>query len=347
MAKRNQPNKAKQIVKQERARANAMIAEANAAQVSTPTRPASIPTSSVDAGSGRSYDYRPINTSKGVFWSAGSMSDDAVRSYLEGKDRTGFNMAGTSAFEPQTAAAAASSKPKSLGQGLRIAGGGGGISKSELDKIVGTKTDPSKVIRQLDKINAKRIEEGKTGISLKSGAANKLIRKASKAALDPFGRGIDFGTGRIGLQLQNLIGDPGSPGYLRQGQRIGAREAVEPTFLAKGMDIGPKGRQQVRGIGKQYEVPARLTGAEPTAGETVSGVGGTTVGGTTAGETAPVEPIVPEEPIDTSLSSGAGGLDLASWATGFKRAKSARQKAGKGAQGLASMKKSPFTSWYK
>jgi len=285
MAKRNQPNKAKQIVRQERARANAMIAEANAV---APAR--------------------------------------------------------TSAAAP-SAAAPSTPKVKSLGQGLRIAGGGGGISKSELDKIVGTKTDPGKIIRQLDKINAKLSEKDKTGISLKSGAANKLIRKASKVGPDPFGRGIDFGTGRIGLQLQNLIGDPGSPGYLRQGQRQGAREAVDPTILAKGMDIGPKGQMQVRGIGKQYEVPARLTGAEPTAEEVPAG--GTEVGGTTAGETAPEEPIVPVEPIDTSLSSGAGGLDLASWATGFKRAKSARQKAGRGAQGLASMKKSPFTSWYK
>ena len=49
--------------------------------------------------------------------------------------------------------------------------------------------------------------------------------------------------------------------------------------------------------------------------------------------------------VDTSLSSGAGGLDLASWATGFKRARSARQKAGKGAQGLTSQKKAPFKSW--
>ena len=255
----------------------------------------------------------------------------------------------TSAATPSAATPSATTpstpKVKGLGQGLRIAGGGYGIGKSELDTLVGTKTDPGKIIRQLDKINEKLAKKDKTGISLKSGAANKLIRKASKAALDPFGRGIDFGTGRIGLQIQSMLGDPGSPGYLRQGQRIGAREAVEPTFLAKGMDLGPKGREQVRGVGKQYEVPARLLGTETPAEEVPAG--DTEVGGTTAGETAPVEPIVPEEPIDTSLSSGAGGLDLASWATGFKRAKSARQKAGRGAQGLASMKKSPFTSWYK
>jgi hypothetical protein len=227
---------------------------------------------------------------------------------------------------------------------LRIAGGGYGIGRRELDTLVGTKTDPGKIIRRLDKINAKLSEKDKTGISLKSGAVNKLIRKASK--LNPFERSqLNFGTGRLGMQIQGMLGDPGFAGAMIQGRRVGAREAVEPTFLAKGMDLGPKGREQVRGVGKQYEVPARLLGTETPAEEVPAG--DTEAGGTTAGETAPVEPIVPEEPIDTSLSSGAGGLDLASWATGFRRAKSARQRAGRGAQGLASMKKSPFTSWYK
>jgi hypothetical protein len=53
----------------------------------------------------------------------------------------------------------------------------------------------------------------------------------------------------------------------------------------------------------------------------------------------------PEEEIDRSASSGAGGLDLASWATGFRKARSARQKSGRSAQGLASQKKNPFKSW--
>jgi hypothetical protein len=53
----------------------------------------------------------------------------------------------------------------------------------------------------------------------------------------------------------------------------------------------------------------------------------------------------PVEEVDRSASSGAGGLDLASWATGFKKARSARQKSGRSAQGLASQKKNPFKSW--
>jgi hypothetical protein len=249
----------------------------------------------------------------------------------------------------QAAAAPARTTPKvkGLGQGLRIAGGGYGIGKSELDTIVGTKTDPGKIIRRLDKINANLAKKDKTGISLKSGAANKLIRKASKAALDPFGRGIDFGTGRMGLQIQSMLGDPGSRGAMIKGQRVGERAAVEPTFFAKGMDLGPKGRPQVRGIGKQYEVPDRLLNGDIVD----DGNNNTTTDDDpTTGSTVEDDlPIIPEEEeeVDKSLSSGAGGLDLASWATGFRRARSSRQKSGRGAQGLASMKKSPFTSWFK
>ena len=57
------------------------------------------------------------------------------------------------------------------------------------------------------------------------------------------------------------------------------------------------------------------------------------------------ETTAPEGGENNSASSGAGGLDLASWATSFKRARSARQKLGSRAQGLASQKKNPFKSW--
>jgi hypothetical protein len=65
------------------------------------------------------------------------------------------------------------------------------------------------------------------------------------------------------------------------------------------------------------------------------------------GDNTPITPEIPapEEEIDRSASSGAGGLDLASWATSFRKARSARQKSGRPAQGLASQKKNPFKSW--
>jgi len=246
---------------------------------------------------------------------------------------------------------------KNLGQGLRIAGGGYGIGGKELNTIAGlgkdkVKVSPDKVIRKLDKINTKLAERDKTGISLKSGAVNKLIRKTSK--LNPFERSqLNFGTGRLGMQIQSMLGDPGSPGYMRHGQQVGGRAAVEPTYLRRGVDLDPKGREVNRGIGKQYEVPDRLLNGDTTDDTTTGGDGTDTIAGgdgtdtITGGDGEDVLPIIPEEKVDNSLSSGAGGLDLASWATGFRRARSSRQKAGRGAQGLASQKKSPFTSWFK
>ena len=231
---------------------------------------------------------------------------------------------------------------KGVGQGLRIAGAGG-LSKGELKTISDVSgKDPGKIIGKLDKINEKLAGKDKTGITLRSGAANMLIKKGSKP-----GRSFDFGAGPTGSVLAGMMGDPGSPGTWIKGQKQGVREAVEPTFFAKGMDLGPGGKETVRGVGKQYELPKRFDPKDPAPKDPIEKVIGEPdikVDPNTLNTED--EPIIPEpEPVDTSLSSGAGGLDLASWATGFKRAKSARQKAGKGAQGLASQKKSPFKSW--
>ena len=234
---------------------------------------------------------------------------------------------------------------KGVGQGLRIAGADG-LSKGDLKTISDASgKDPGKIIGKLDKINEKLAGKDKTGITLRSGAANMLIKKGSKP-----GRSFDFGAGPTGSVLAGMMGDPGSPGTWIKGQKQGVREAVEPTFFAKGIDLGPGGKETVRGVGKQYKLPKRFRDDTTVDDTTVDDDGtgdGTGDGTITGGGGEDVLPIIPEpEPVDTSLSSGAGGLDLASWATGFKRAKSARQKAGKGAKGLASMKKDfKFKSW--
>jgi hypothetical protein len=110
-----------------------------------------------------------------------------------------------------------------------------------------------------------------------------------------------------------------------------------------------------KGVGEQYELPKRFRDEEevvekdpiekvvsepdkpdgPTGGDTPNT-------GDDLTETTEEDPV---EAVDRSASSGAGGLDLASWATGFKKARSARQKSGRNAQGLASQKKNPFKSW--
>jgi hypothetical protein len=114
-----------------------------------------------------------------------------------------------------------------------------------------------------------------------------------------------------------------------------------------------------KGTGQQYELPKRFRDEEEVVekrriqskrwlvsltkpDDTTTKIGDTPNTGDDLTETTEEDPV---EAVDRSASSGAGGLDLASWATGFRKARSARQKSGRPAQGLASQKKNPFKSW--
>jgi hypothetical protein len=254
---------------------------------------------------------------------------------------------------------------KGLGQGIRLAGENG-LGKRDYKTIAETtgKSD-EKIIGKLDKINTKLEEKGKAGIDLKSGTGNMLVRNAQKSPPKYRGFGADskaslFGEGAIGSTLQSMISRPGTPGTWRQGQLIGGREA-EPGFnpggspdknrLISGTVIRPTGNIANKGTGQQYELPKRFRDEEEVVEkdpiEKVFSDPDEPAGPTGGDETIEtIEEIPePEEEIDRSASSGAGGLDLASWATGFKKARSARQKSGRSAQGSASQKKNPFKSW--
>jgi hypothetical protein len=238
---------------------------------------------------------------------------------------------------------------KGLGQGIRIAGGGGGLSKSELNTLMESGKNQGQIIRQLDKVNAKLKDQDKGSINLKSGAANMLIRQANKNRTNLLGRrDFEFGTGRIGQQLGDMSGlnTPITSPNRRVFNSPQRGEEFTPEFLDRGMDLTGRGAtgKTVRGVGKGYDVPDRfLPKPEPEP----------ELEPQPQPEPEPEEvfeePVIPEpepeEEQDRSASSGAGGLDLASWATGFKKARSARQRAGRPAQGLASQKKNPFKSW--
>ena len=251
---------------------------------------------------------------------------------------------------------------KGARQAMRIAGGDGGITRQEMNTIMDTSgKNAGKFIQNLDKVNANLKAKGKTGINLRGGAANMLIKDANKNRTNFVGRrDFDFGSGRLGTQLSDMSGlntpinIPNRKVFnsldwssepLRPGERAPANSGrvrdVMSERLPRGMDLMPSGRQTVRGFGKQYEVPERFNppGEETAPEETPD----------TTPEEVIEEPVTPEpepeEEQDRSASSGAGGLDLASWATGFKKARSARQRAGRQAQGLSSQKKSPFKSW--
>ena len=145
-----------------------------------------------------------------------------------------------------------------------------------------------------------------------------------------------------------MLSTPANAGTWIKGQLVGGREA-DPGFnpggkadknrMIGGTALRPSGQIAVKGAGEQYEMPKRFKGEEEVVEDTKVDTDVDTDVDTELPE--PIE----EEEIDLSASSGAGGLDLASWATGFKKARSARQKSGRSAQGLASQKKNPFKSW--
>ena len=254
----------------------------------------------------------------------------------------------SSGASPAAGAVNTTIKPevKGVGQGLRIAGGGG-ITREELDTIMDvSKMDSGKVIQRLDAVNAKLKANDKTGINLRSGAANLLINQASKAP--PKGRWaptVDFGKGAIGKALQGMLGSIGSGGYInpQSGQQM-FTPGVAPTRLARGMDLMPSGRQTVRGMGKQYQVPERfMPKTEVTPGDTSTVAGSDGTDGIDNTTPTPVDTPIPEEETkqDININMPGSPLDLASWATGYRAARSSRKRAGRSAQGLASNRVAP------
>lgn len=219
---------------------------------------------------------------------------------------------------------------KNQGGGVKAAirqAGQGGISKGELRQISkDTGASGSKVIEKLDKVNQNLKSKDKTGISLNSGAANMLIKKAQKATPKSLGyQPVSFGSGRIGSTLMDMIGTPGSPGSMIKGQRVGARDAVAPELMIGGTAIRPGGRQTVRGFGKQFQGGPNTsplpndppqTDPIPTDGEITP---------------TPIDPILPpeeEEPTDPMIGMMAGGGMGAAGANKLGRARSRVRRLG-------------------
>ena len=237
---------------------------------------------------------------------------------------------------------------------------GKNISNKEMQKIV--KKSGGSTSKALDKISSvqqSRKEAGKTAPSVGSKAANKIIKQAQSTPAGVY----QLGSSKIADAIRGMAGTPAGP--MIQGQQRPGTPASGLGYVPGGMTIRPSGRLGVgpkkggKKDGKKnkntfnsivgpydgMDIPdPDLSGPGPLATpNTKTWSGYTDPDDIGDGGGGGVPPII-EEP-DPSLSSGAGGLDLASWATGFRRARSARQKAGKGAQGLASQKKSPFKSW--
>jgi hypothetical protein len=240
-----------------------------------------------------------------------------------------------------------SPKAPTLSQNLKIAGTGG-ITKQELKNITeASGKSGGQVIQRLDKINQNLKAKDQTGINLNSGAANMLIKEAGPAYGGMYGltQKPTFGTGRIGQTLESMRGTRATGGYQNPQSGYGrVTSGTAPSLMMGGTAIRPGGREVVQGFGKQFQgtMPVSNTAA---AGSTMPTAAPT--------EAAPMEPMFPELPElpeeeeqpDININMDSLGANLANWASGFKTARSSRQRAGRGAQGLASQRVAPSGTW--
>ena len=128
------------------------------------------------------------------------------------------------------------SKKKSGGIRKAIRAAGPNISRQEMKKI--TKAAGGNVRKAVNRIAAvqqSQRQADKPTTTLASGATNMLIRQ-----------GGDFGTSKLGQTLQSMTGTSGSPGFLRQGQRVGGTPATPMQLVDPGMAIRASGRVGTR-----------------------------------------------------------------------------------------------------
>jgi hypothetical protein len=236
-------------------------------------------------------------------------------------------------------------KKLTLSQGLKIAGTGG-ITKQELKTITeASGKSGGQVIQRLDKINQNLKAKDQTGINLNSGAANMLIKESGPAYGTTFlGMKPTFGTGRIGQALEGMRGTRASGGYQNPQSGYGSvTPGTDRRFIMGGTAIRPGGREVVQGFGKQYELP-KTTIKNPIGGEGY--VPNKVNNDQTVQDSDPVDTGLLEEDMpDININMDSLGSNLANWASGFKAARSSRQRAGRKAQGLGQQRVSPTGSF--
>jgi hypothetical protein len=248
-----------------------------------------------------------------------------------------------------------------LGALLKIASGQGKgtdyVDNKEFKKVFkyfdGSKSG-LKITDKMDKINSKQAakDNGYNPMGLQVNTLGKINK-------GKYGDARDIAWNTIGNSAAMIGGKEGMSKLSKHG---GALSQLAMNY--KGSNIeGMKGNQGVYGAdasgnaifspgqgGKAWSENKLNKSTElsytPWATD-VQPVGGEPNPNPNPNPNGPVTPVIPEEEVDNSASSGAGGLDLSSWATSYKRARSARQKLGSSAQGLASQKKNPFIPWAK
>ena len=145
-------------------------------------------------------------------------------------------------------------KKNNVKQAVRQAGAI--ITNKEMNKIVkAAGGDTQKAVNRIASVQKNAKSAGKQAPSVAAGAANMLIKQAqSKQATTGT---PSFGSSKLGKTLQGMVGTPGSAGYMRQGQTVGAQPAVPAQLMMGGTMIRPGGRTAV--------IPQGVPAAQPTA----------------------------------------------------------------------------------
>jgi len=151
----------------------------------------------------------------------------------------------------------------------------GGISRSEIKQVAKqTGASYETIVKRMDAMN-----QAGQDVRLNSGAANMLIKQAQTTP-SIIGQEPSFGTGNIGRALTSMMGTPGYPGAMIQGQRVGAQEAVPAQLMIGGTQIRPGGRTAVRPMGAAPAVSDTAADTTAAAGDgTATAAGDGTMAG--------------------------------------------------------------------
>jgi hypothetical protein len=306
--------------------------------------------------------------------------DAGVRGDLTSKDVAKYAMSqgyglggqwqkdfGTKSEDAQTLEQAMKGDSKTrLSALLKIAAGQGKgtdfVSNKEFNRIhnyFDGKKNGLKITDRMDKINANQAakDNGYNPMGLQVGTLGKINN-------NKYGDARDIAWNTIGNSSYMTGGKEGMSNIARKmGKNGGALSQLALNYRDSNLD-GMNGKRAVYGadeggnaifspgqggkswlenkLNKSTELSYTpwATDVQPTGGDNDDPDDPIVTG---TGTDGPVTPVVEE--VDNSASSGAGGLDTASWATSYKRARSARQKLGSRAQGVGSQKKNPFIPW--
>ena len=242
--------------------------------------------------------------------------------------------------QQQAAAAAKSSLSgaNSVRDALRIAGDNGNISKNELLRIssqFGKGKD--QVVRQIDKVNERRGNNGKAPIGLGSAAYNDLLKTPTSRTI--YGKTMtelglgdrynNYGSGAIGQAITQGKGTSDYYGNSTAGTgRIPQGQQVIGSY---------NGAPQVQ-VKPQSNVNAGYYGSGPSGGGAAGA--GATSGGATGSTEEVVMPLPKEEVLDPVTIGGGTGSSVDGGATTFRRKKSSARASGLSTRGTGQFRNS-------